>query len=45
VFRLGFLEGRPGFLASQIRASYIAQIRAKIYELQLRDRMGARAGS
>jgi glycosyltransferase involved in cell wall biosynthesis len=45
VFRLGFLEGRTGFLASQIRASYIAQTRAQIYELQLRGRMGAWAGS
>jgi glycosyltransferase involved in cell wall biosynthesis len=34
--RLGFLEGRPGLIASQIRASYIAQTRAKIYELGLR---------
>lgn len=32
-FRLGFLEGRPGLIACQIRASYIAQTRAKIYEL------------
>ena len=45
VFRLGLFEGRPGFIASQIRASYIAQTRAKIYELQLRDRKGVRAGS
>jgi glycosyltransferase involved in cell wall biosynthesis len=33
VFRSGFLEGRAGLIASQIRASYIAQVRAKIYEL------------
>lgn len=32
--RLGFLEGRPGLIASQIRASYIAQVRAKVYELR-----------
>jgi glycosyltransferase involved in cell wall biosynthesis len=32
--RLGFLEGRPGLIASQIRASYISQVRAKIYELK-----------
>jgi glycosyltransferase involved in cell wall biosynthesis len=32
VFRLGFLEGRPGLIASQIRASYIAQVRAKLFE-------------
>ena len=35
IFRLGFLEGRPGLIASQIRASYIAQTRAKCFELQL----------
>ena len=45
VFRLGFLEGRPGLIASQIRASYIAQTRAKIYELQLRESKGTLAGS
>lgn len=36
VLRRGFLEGRPGFIASQIRASYITQTRAKMYELGLR---------
>jgi glycosyltransferase involved in cell wall biosynthesis len=36
-FRLGLLEGRAGLIASQIRASYIAQVRAKIFELVLRD--------
>ena len=35
VFRLGFLEGRRGLIASQIRASYISQSRAKVYELEL----------
>ena len=35
--RLGFLEGRAGLIASQIRASYIAQVRAKMYELAMRD--------
>jgi hypothetical protein len=35
VFRLGFLEGRPGLIASRIRSDYIAQVRAKIYELEL----------
>ncbi len=38
VLRLGLLEGRPGLIASQIRASYIAQTRAKIYELGLEKR-------
>ena len=32
-FRLGILEGTPGLIASQIRSSYIAQARAKLYEL------------
>ena len=33
VFKLGFLEGRPGLIASQIRRHYIAHVRAKVYEL------------
>ncbi len=33
IARLAFLEGRPGLIASQIRTSYIAQVRAKLYEL------------
>ena len=33
--RLGFLEGRQGLIACQIRSSYIAQVRAKIFELSL----------
>jgi len=37
-FRLGFLEGCAGLIASQIRASYIAQVRAKMFELALRDK-------
>ena len=35
LFRLGFLEGRRGWIASHIRASYIAQVRAKCFELDL----------
>lgn len=35
--KLGFLEGRPGLIAAQIRASYIAQVRAKLYELKKRS--------
>jgi glycosyltransferase involved in cell wall biosynthesis len=35
VLRLGFLEGRPGLIASQIRANYINQVRSKIYEMSL----------
>ena len=34
VFRLGFLEGRRGLIAAQIRASYISQARAKLFELE-----------
>tara|TARA_R110002073_G_scaffold56906_2_gene144985 strand:+ start:23603 stop:24502 length:900 start_codon:yes stop_codon:yes gene_type:complete len=34
VFKLGFLEGRPGLIASQIRVQYIANVRAKVFELQ-----------
>jgi glycosyltransferase involved in cell wall biosynthesis len=36
IARLGFLEGRAGLIASQIRASYIAQVRAKMFELRSR---------
>jgi glycosyltransferase involved in cell wall biosynthesis len=32
IFRLGFLEGRPGLIASQLRCQYISQVRAKMYE-------------
>lgn len=35
--RLGFMEGRRGLIACQIRADYIRQVRAKLYELQLRE--------
>jgi hypothetical protein len=38
VVRLGFLEGRPGLIASQIRSSYIAQTRAKVHELAIVQR-------
>ena len=34
-FRLGALEGRPGLIACRIRAHYIAQVRAKMYESRL----------
>ena len=42
IARLGFLEGRPGLIACQIRAGYIAQARAKIYELRLQARRAAK---
>ena len=32
LFHLGFLEGRAGLIACQIRASYISQVRAKVFE-------------
>jgi len=35
-FKLGFLEGRPGWTASRLRAQYIFQVRAKQYELRQR---------
>ena len=36
----GILEGRPGLIASQIRANYISQVRAKMYEIRFeRKRM------
>jgi glycosyltransferase involved in cell wall biosynthesis len=33
VLKLGFLEGRRGYIASQIRSQYISQVRAKMYEM------------
>lgn len=36
-FRLGFLEGRPGFIACRIRSAYIAQVRSKLYELDMKE--------
>jgi glycosyltransferase involved in cell wall biosynthesis len=32
-FRLGFLEGKAGLIASKIRTGYIAQVRAKLHNL------------
>lgn len=34
VIQLGFLEGKPGLIASQIRRHYIAHVHAKMYELR-----------
>jgi glycosyltransferase involved in cell wall biosynthesis len=36
--RLGVLEGRPGFIACRLRADYITQVRAKLYEARLKRR-------
>jgi glycosyltransferase involved in cell wall biosynthesis len=33
--RLGFLEGRRGLIASQIRSQYINHVRSKMYEMRL----------
>ena len=38
ILRGGFLEGRRGLVASQIRAQYIAQVRAKMFELECQSR-------
>jgi hypothetical protein len=35
ILRGGFLEGRRGLVASQIRSQYIAQVRAKMFEMEL----------
>ncbi len=37
-FRLGFLEGKRGLIASSIRAQYISNVRAKMYEMKLNER-------
>jgi hypothetical protein len=34
LLRLGFLEGLPGLIASRMRANYIGDVRAKLYELK-----------
>lgn len=36
IFKLGILEGQAGWIASRIRAQYIFQVRAKMYEMGLR---------
>jgi glycosyltransferase involved in cell wall biosynthesis len=35
-FKLGLAEGRPGWIACRIRSQYIADVRAKLYELRHR---------
>jgi glycosyltransferase involved in cell wall biosynthesis len=40
VARLGFLEGRPGLIASRIRRQYISQVRAKVHELSHKEAAG-----
>jgi glycosyltransferase involved in cell wall biosynthesis len=41
LIRLGLLEGAPGLISSQIRAQYIANVRAKIHELNLSKQRAA----
>lgn len=41
-FCFGFLEGRRGLIACQIRAAYISQVRAKILERQLQEAEASR---
>jgi glycosyltransferase involved in cell wall biosynthesis len=38
ILRFGFLEGRPGLIASRLRCQYIFQVRAKMYEMNLAQR-------
>lgn len=38
LFKLGVLEGRRGLIACRIRAQYIGNVRAKMYELRQRER-------
>jgi len=45
VLRLGFLEGRPGLIASRMRMNYIADVRAKMYELTQQRRARAQVES
>jgi glycosyltransferase involved in cell wall biosynthesis len=44
LFRLGFLEGRAGLIASQLRARHFSQARAKLYELQIASGRGSFSG-
>jgi glycosyltransferase involved in cell wall biosynthesis len=37
LLNLGFMEGRAGLIASQLRARHFSQVRAKLYELQIRN--------
>jgi glycosyltransferase involved in cell wall biosynthesis len=43
LLRLGILEGRAGLIASQLRARHFSQVRAKLFELQLRSAAGSSA--
>jgi hypothetical protein len=37
LFNLGFMEGRAGLIASQLRARHFSHVRAKLYELQIKN--------
>jgi glycosyltransferase involved in cell wall biosynthesis len=43
LLRGGILEGRRGLIACQIRSQYIAQVRAKLFELMLNRRTASNA--
>ncbi len=43
--RIGFLEGRRGLIASQIRARHFSQVRAKLFEIQVEDRLRVDSGN
>ena len=40
LFKFGFLEGRRGLIACQIRRNYIEQVRAKLFEIRLKKEIG-----
>ncbi len=44
ILRLGFLEGRRGWILCLLKAQHVAQIKAKVYEMELalRDEKGSR---
>jgi hypothetical protein len=44
ILRLGFLDGKPGYIWCRLIGQYEFQIAAKIYELQWRKRTGGVGG-
>jgi hypothetical protein len=44
VLCLGFLEGRRGLIAAQVRSAYVAQVRAKVFEASLGRRSVSGSG-
>ena len=41
LWKAGFMEGRRGYIASRLRANYISDVRAKVYELLRTSRSDA----